>query len=141
MYQSNTILTLSAEDARKFFLRKGSYCSIDLPLYFDFQPLLNSISNKIEDKAIAEVLFNHGLPKKQQNNAKEPKNIEGINHRFYQNKDGRYSWRPLQVINPVFYVFLVHDITKEENWKTIKDRFELFAISIKGISRKSTKRN
>ncbi len=127
MYQSNTILTLSAEDARKFFLRKGSYCSIDLPLYFDFQPLLNSISNKIEDKAIAEVLFNHGLPKKQQNNAKEPKNIEGINHRFYQNKDGRYSWRPLQVINPVFYVFLVHDITKEENWKTIKDRFELFS--------------
>lgn len=136
MYQQNTILSLSAEDARKFFLRKESFCNIDLPLYFDFQPILNNLLKKIGDKQWPECKFNHGLSKKEYNPAKEPNNIDDINHKFFYNKDGRFSWRPLQIINPSIYVFLVLEITKEENWKTIQDRFVEFASFGNGSNKK-----
>lgn len=128
MHQENTILSLSAEDARKFFLRKESFCSIDLPVYFDFQPLLNALNVKTGTKPFHECKYNHGLDKERQDSAKEPKNIDNINHKFYQNKDGRYSWRPLQIVNPAIYVFLVHEITKEDNWVLIQNRFKKFAM-------------
>ncbi len=127
MYQGNSILSLSSEDARKFFLRKESFCSIDLPVYFDFQPLINAFAEKIQHKSFKECLFNHGLDKDNRDFAKDPKNIENINHKLYQNKDGRYSWRPLQIINPAIYVFLVLEITKEDNWTFIQKRFKEFA--------------
>ena len=127
MYQESTILSLSAEDARKFFLRKESFCSIDLPIYFDFQSIIDSFVKTIQDKSFHESLFNHGLEKEKRDSAKEPKNIENINHKLYQNKDGRYSWRPLQIINPAIYVFLVLEITKEDNWILIQNRFKEFA--------------
>ena len=125
MYQGNSILSLSSEDARKFFLRKESFCGIDLPLYFDFQPMIDTLVEKIQNKGFHECLFNHGLEKRV--SARDPKNIEGINHKFYQNKDGRYSWRPLQIINPAIYVFLVLEITKEDNWTFTQNRFKEFA--------------
>lgn len=127
MYPGNCILSLSAEGARKFFLRQEAFCEIDLPVYFDFQTLLNTLNDKIGDKPFHECKFNYGLDKENQDSSKEPKNIEIVNHKFYQNKDGRYSWRPLQIVNPAIYVFLVQEITKEENWTLIQNRFNEFA--------------
>ncbi|MCZ6128038.1 cobalt transporter, partial [Escherichia coli] len=42
------------------------------------------------------------------------------------NKDGKLSWRPLQLIHPVLYVNLVNIITKKENWEKITSRFIKF---------------
>lgn len=119
MLQPNNILSLSADDARKFFLRKESFCSIDLPVYFNFQSLIDTLFEKIKAKSF------HTL-KDIQNPANNPKNIENVNHKFFQNKDGRYSWRPLQIINPAIYVFLVLELTKEDNWELIQKRFKEF---------------
>lgn len=30
-------------EAKKFLLKSSSYCNIELPKYFDFQPLLNDV--------------------------------------------------------------------------------------------------
>lgn len=132
MYQPNTILSLSAENARKFFLRKESFCSIDLPVYFDFQPLLYSLYGVIDKY---ELRRNSDQKYKVYSNRDNqfidlkpcPNQLENLNHKFFQNKDGRYSWRPLQIINPAIYVFLVLEITKEENWTVIQKRFKEFA--------------
>lgn len=45
------------------------------------------------------------------------------------NKDGKYAWRPMQLIHPVLYVSLVHKITEQSNWQLICDRFEKFVAN------------
>ena len=57
---------------------------------------------------------------------KKPHRESDVNYTFFQNKDGRFSWRPLQLINPVIYVYLVNEITESENWEVIIDRFNEF---------------
>lgn len=52
------------------------------------------------------------------------KRLDNINYKFLTNKDGKYAWRPLQLINPAIYVNLVKKITKEENWEIIINRFK-----------------
>ena len=47
-----------------------------------------------------------------------------VNYEMYTNKDGRLDWRPLELINPVAYVYLVNLITEENAWSIILKRFE-----------------
>ena len=37
---NKTILDLTNEEARKYFLQASRFCTIDLPKYFDFQPFV-----------------------------------------------------------------------------------------------------
>jgi hypothetical protein len=108
-----TILELSHTEARQFFLKQKSYSSIDLPEYFVFNDLLTKVSTSISG----------GLSKTQ---LKKAKLSDNVNYTFYYNKDGKFAWRPLQLINPVLYVFLVHEITTENNWNYIIERFKKF---------------
>jgi hypothetical protein len=55
-----------------------------------------------------------------------PSDHEYVNYTIFNNKDGKYAWRPFQLIHPALYVSLVHEITKEENWQTILHRFSEF---------------
>lgn len=100
---------LSHTEARLYFLKQENYSNIDLPKYFDFQPLLDSLAQNGNLNSIAL------------GNAKK---IENINYKFLTNKDGKFAWRPLQLINPAIYVNLVNKITKEENWNLIVNRFK-----------------
>ena len=53
---------------------------------------------------------------------KKPDSLELINYTLIWNKDGKYSWRPLQIVHPAIYVSLVHKISNYKNWKEIKKR-------------------
>lgn len=109
-----SILDLSAKAARTFFLKPESYCRVDLPPYFDFGPILRNV-----DKFLSANAFN--------NLKLKPRSCEGVNYTIYSNKDGRYAWRPFQLIHPVLYVHLVNVLTDAEAWKTVKSRFKDFA--------------
>jgi RNA-directed DNA polymerase len=39
-----TLLELTHKEAREAFLKQESYCSVELPKYFNFQPLLDALS-------------------------------------------------------------------------------------------------
>ncbi len=106
-----TILELSHTEAKQYFLKQESYCNIDLPKYFDFQPLLNALSK------IGSI---EGLP------LDKAKKLDDVNYKFLTNKDGMYAWRPFQLINPAIYIYLVNKITNEKNWELIVRRFEKF---------------
>ncbi len=106
-----TIIELSHIEAKQYFLKQESYCNIDLPKYFDFQPLLDALS---QNKNISNIALG------------DAKKYDDINYKFYTNKDGKFAWRPLQLINPSIYANLVNKITKEENWKIIVNRFKKF---------------
>lgn len=134
-----TILDLNSTDAKAFFLKEESYCSFELPEYFSFQTLLSSLSKELNGKALRDCTT-----------AIKPKDVEGVNYILLNNKDGKFAWRPFQLIHPALYVFLVHEITQEENWKTIKTRFNEFysndkiechSIPVSGENEKPDKQN
>lgn len=114
----NSILDLDYESARKFFLRNDSYCNFNLPFYFNFEPLLQKLA-KLE-KIPSDTKKDSFVKRLSDLDADQ------VNYILYANKDGRFAWRPLQLINPVAYVYLVKIITSKESWKQIKRQFKKF---------------
>lgn len=112
------ILDLTATQAKKYFLKEESYCNFDLPSYFRFEGLLKEIDKKISGKKISN-FFNN-------DKSKRPRDFENVNHSILNNKDGKYSWRPFQLIHPAIYVNLVNTITAESHWKHIQEKFDEF---------------
>ena len=106
------LIELTADEARNHFLKSSSYFNSDLPDYISFEPIL---------KEVNEVL--NGSVYKSSNSLK-PKDLPGVNYSFITNKDGRFAWRPYELIHPVIYVSLVNLICDEENWLFIKNRFQ-----------------
>lgn len=116
--RSRSIIELSCEEAKTFFLKQESYCSIDLPPYFHFNDILQDIANVLKGKKLSDF-------------GSKPKDCDGVNHLIFNNKDGKHAWRPWQLINPAIYVSLVNLITQEDHWRTICDRFGDFAANEK----------
>ncbi len=139
---NKNILELSCSEARSFLLKGKSYCRFELPKYFVFNQLITDVSKELEGKNLSD--FYTQIPKlnkngevqidKQGNEKQEsdsPKNYDEVNYKLIYNKDGKYAWRPYQLIHPALYVSLVHKITEEENWKTIVNRFSKFSSNPK----------
>ncbi|HVN95453.1 MAG TPA: RNA-directed DNA polymerase [Syntrophorhabdaceae bacterium] len=121
------ILLLSAKEAKEFFLKEESYFNFDLPPYFKFDNLLQSVSKKIKNKKLSDFYS----PKS------KPRDFEDVNYTLITNKDGRYAWRPLQLIHPALYVYLVNEITEDKNWQYITDRLRDLIKKSNGIECKS----
>lgn len=119
----NNVLSLKAGEAKDFFLKEESYFNADLPPYFQFSDLIQNISKNLKGKKLSGFY----------NPNSKPKYCENVNYKLITNKDGKYAWRPLQLIHPVFYVSLVHEITKESSWKDIVNRFEHLIKESKNI--------
>lgn len=113
--KNRSILELTCDEARAFFLKQESYCSIDFPPYFKFNDLLSCVSKELDGKNLSEYQKD------------KPRDYEGVNHYVLNNKDGRHAWRPLQLIHPALYVSLVGHLTGKDQWKLICDRFMKFA--------------
>lgn len=108
-----SVLELSHDEARKFFLKAESYCNIDLPPYLVFDDLIASVDRILEDKKLSDL-------------SNKPRDYDDINYTILNNKNGKYAWRPFQLIHPVLYVSLVHCITEEKNWTLICEQFKAF---------------
>lgn len=108
------ILKLNETEVKEFLLKQESYFNFDLPLYFTFQELISKLDKKLTNKNLSDF------------QATTPRDFDDVNYKLITNKDGKYAWRPFQLINPAIYISLVHKITKKENWEVIIKRFELF---------------
>ena len=108
------VLDLSERQARVFFLKPESYCRLDLPPYFDFRRLLRPVDKFLKIEPLASRKL-------------KPRDFEDVNYTIYSNKDGRYAWRPFQLIHPIIYVDLAHLMTESEPWAAIRSRFGEFA--------------
>ncbi len=108
------VLSMTAKQARTFFLKPESYCGLDLPPYFDFGRVLRPVDTFIKNKPLSSA-------------SSKPRDYEGVNYTIYSNKDGRYAWRPFQLIHPAIYVELTRQMTEPAAWKHIHDRFAEFA--------------
>lgn len=107
------ITELSSVEAKSFFLTNRAYFSLELPDYFNFEKLLEELSKEIGDiKDYSN--FKNG----------DPKNLENINYILFNNKDGKYDWRPFEIINPAIYISLLNCMFTEDNWKIITERMK-----------------
>lgn len=107
-----SVLELSNEEAKHFFLKPESYFSLELPPYISFDEILTEV---------AEILAGGKC------DYEKAKNADDVNYTILSSKDGKYAWRPLQLIHPVLYVELVNQITKEGHWECIVNRFDEFS--------------
>lgn len=124
------ITELNHTDARKYFLKEESYFSFDLPQYFVFQTILDEVSKKLDGKRLSDFYGSYTTADGKQK-ATYPFNYENVNYKLLNNKDGKFAWRPFQLIHPAIYVSLVHTITEEQNWQLIVDKFKEFAANPK----------
>lgn len=108
------VIDLSANDARKHFLRQSSYLKEELPDYISFAPMLNGVA-KILDGAQSVTQFGDN-----------PKALAGVNFELVANKDGRFDWRPFELMHPAIYVALINLVCDEKNWKIIQKRVKQF---------------
>ena len=107
------ITEMSANEAQNFFLKHKSYCNFPLPPYFNFNPLLSAVQSifKAKRNGLSDI------------GGKDSANYDDVNYILQTNKDGHYSWRPLELIHPAIYVDLVLKITEGENWALLLERF------------------
>lgn len=116
------ILDLNHIEAKQFFLKEESYLNFDLPTYFVFKYLLQSVSEHIDGHELSDFYSTE----QEQTKKCSPAEFEDVNYIFLNNKDGKFAWRSLQLIHPALYVSLVNKITDQANWNFIVERFAQF---------------
>lgn len=112
--KSRSILKMSCNEAKAFLLKGESYCSLDLPLYFQFNDLLDGVAKVLHGEKFSDLWD------------QKPKGFDGVNHLILNNKDGKYAWRPIELIHPALYISLVNQITETAHWLQIRERFNEF---------------
>jgi RNA-directed DNA polymerase len=112
--QMKRLIDLSNEEARAHFLKGSSYFNGDFPKYISFEPILNEVSAVLKGGNYAQF-----------KNA-DPKELRKVNYNFIANKDGKFAWRPYELMHPAIYVSLVNVICEEENWTHIRARLKEF---------------
>lgn len=106
------LITATAAQAKSYFLKGSSYFNGDFPTYISFEPILSDV---------ASILGGDNYTKFQVAK-KSPALFPDVNYSFVANKDGRFAWRPYELMHPAIYVSLVNLICSEENWSTITNR-------------------
>jgi RNA-directed DNA polymerase len=112
------IENLNHDEAKIHFLKGSSYLNQDFPKYIGFEPILNDVAAIIAAKSYSEF------------KSKNPEDFTNVNYDFIANKDGRFAWRPIELIHPVIYVSLVNSICALENWQNILNRLSEFKNSV-----------
>ena len=108
------LIDLSNEEARIHFLKGSSYFNNDVPPYISFEPILSDVAAVLSGKNFAEF------------KSCSPNDFSGVNYSFLANKDGKFAWRPFELIHPAIYVSLVNVICDSTNWAIIQKRLSEF---------------
>lgn len=116
--KTENILCLNHDEAMDFFLRSEQYHGFELPEYFVFDELLQSVKKTVGETPYEECL----------QDGVSPEQLSDVNLDILLNKDGRYAVRPIILANPFLYYFLVREICNEQSWTIIKQLFEKFNV-------------
>jgi len=115
------VTEMTEQEASNFFLKHESYSNFQLPLYFDFTPLLLAVKVALDAKegGLNSIGF------------RTASNYTNVNYILQTNKDGHYAWRPFELIHPALYAHLVSKITEVGHWQVLQHRFEEFSANDK----------
>ena len=118
------VIELTPEEARNYFMQAENYCTLHLPQYIQFQPILDYAA-----AAIGNTDFKKCLKKRsaKRNDYIYPSSMDNVNYKLLITKDGKYSFRPIQISNPYLYYILVRTITEQKHWEQLQKRFQEFS--------------
>lgn len=108
------LLDLTAQEAKAHFLKGSSYFNGDFPDYISFEPILKGVSEVLSDGHFSA------------HKVSGPDLLSDVNYSFVANKDGRFAWRPYELMHPAIYVSLVNLICSEDGWKLLTERMVAF---------------
>ena len=108
------IIELASADARAHFLKGSSYFNGDFPKYISFEPILQAVSAALGGGSYTAF------------KSSNPHSLPNVNYSFTANKDGKFAWRPFELIHPVLYVSLLNALTDGTNWNKVKTRMASF---------------
>lgn len=74
-----TVLELTSQKALKFFMDAENYCSLSLPVYFNFQPVLNYVQKMVIKDDLDSYLKTAKV---------YPSNFDGVNYKCSSIKMG-----------------------------------------------------
>jgi len=109
-----SIIDLDADVAKAYLLKPECYFRSDFPSYISFQTILEDV---------AAVLDNRPYTDFQKPKPDLSYKMSGVNYEIISTKDGRFGWRPYELIHPAIYVTLVQTLCEETNWNTLQARF------------------
>ena len=117
MYQQQqfkSVLDMDHKKAQAFFMKPERYCTLNLPAYFTFLPILQYVSNISKGQEIV------------------PAKDKTINcsYRIQIAKNNTLSYRTITLANPFLYYQLVKTITEEDSWNKIKARMKDLETSL-----------
>ena len=111
-------IDLTAAEAKEGFLRGSSYYNGDFPTYISFEPILQKVSAILKGgSCIAMRKSNPALDSR-------------VNYSMIANKDGRFAWRPFELMHPAIYVSLVNELCEENNWEEVCARMQSFSSGV-----------
>jgi len=108
------LIDFSNDEAKVHFLKGSSYFNVDLPQYISFEPILGQVATVLNGGNYTQF------------KASNPGDLPNVNYNFIANKDGKFAWRPYELIHPAIYVSLVNAICEEANWESIRTRLSKF---------------
>lgn len=114
------IIDLPADEARTLLLDAKNYFRLDFPPYLSFQPVLDAVGAVLGENRYTSVMHSEV----------KPNSLPDVNYQFLTNKDGRFAWRPYEMIHPVIYVSLINALCTEENWSAFTSRFKEMQVGV-----------
>ena len=118
------IIDLPASDAKAHFLKGSSYFRDDVPPYISFEPIIAGVAEIMGERQYTDYQATIVKPGSDKTVPAKPADFARVNYQFISNKDGRFGWRPYELIHPVIYVSLVNIICNQTNWESITRRFQ-----------------
>lgn len=115
--KATPILDLNAEDAFNLLYSNRQYVNSELPLYFNFDPILEYVRKVVGNMALEDCL------------AAEASEEVNANLDILVNKDGKYAVRPLSIVNPYLYYFLCRELCSPHNWEQLRKCFGKFSFA------------
>lgn len=99
-------------------MKGSSYFNGDFPDYISFEPILSAVSEVLAGGYFVA------------HKASNPELLSDVNYSFVANKDGRFAWRPYELMHPAIYVSLVNLLCSDENWPQVTARMASFDRSL-----------
>ena len=115
MEEPTLVHELTPQEARDYFCRTASYFDMELPPYFNFQPLLEHSFAEAKNTEL-KTLFSW-----------KAEQFEELNYVLMYNKDGDIGWRPFELKHPLIYAKCIQVLTEPQNWRFIQERLKSFA--------------
>ena len=109
------IIDLDAATAKAYLEQSVCYFRSDFPPYISFEKIL---------KDTATALGGQPYTAFQKSKPSRAFEMSGVNYEFLSTKDGRFAWRPFELIHPAIYLSLVQAICEPPNWELLQGRFE-----------------